>query len=143
MLHRPHRLPRAVRQRGFALATAILAIVVIGSLIAGVFFAATQQYRLGRNEVLTARATAAAEYGTNRTIAPNDPRGWSPRWDTLSPGDVDSTARNYTLAGGEAVSVRVTRIGDAATPLYLVASEGRAGGFLGARARRRTSTVVR
>jgi hypothetical protein len=38
--------------------------------------------------------------------------------------------------------VRVTRIGDAGSPLFLIASEGRAGPFSGAQARRRTSTIV-
>ena len=65
-------------RRGFALAVAIFAIVVIGALVAGIFYASTQQYRIGRNQVLQARADAIAEYGLNRAMVPEEqsPAGW-------------------------------------------------------------------
>jgi hypothetical protein len=37
------------KREGMALAMAMFAIVVIGALIAGAFFATTQDYRFGRN----------------------------------------------------------------------------------------------
>src|SRR5690242_10249921 len=49
------------RREGFALAVAIGAIVVIGALIAGAFFASSQQFRVGRNTLLQTRARTAAE----------------------------------------------------------------------------------
>ena len=35
-------------RRGMAMATALVAIVLIGALIAGTFFVSTQDYRVGR-----------------------------------------------------------------------------------------------
>jgi hypothetical protein len=123
---------------GFALAIAIFAIVVIGTLIAGIFFASMQQSRMARNQQLQANAMAAAEYGMNRTLAA-DWRGSS--WNTMPVGRTDSTSNTYSSHGATA-AVRVTRIGSANVPLFLVASEGTAGTLLGAMARRRTSTVL-
>ena len=53
------------RREGFALAAAIAAIVVIGGLIAGAFFASTQDYRQGRNTLASQAAFATAELGLN------------------------------------------------------------------------------
>ena len=125
-------------RRGFALAVAIFAIVVIGTLIGGIFFASMQQQRMARNQQLQANAMGAAEYGMNRTLA-TDWRGAT--WNTMPVGRVDSTSNSYTSHGATA-RVRVTRIGNANVPLFLVASEGRAGTILGASARRRTASVV-
>jgi Tfp pilus assembly protein PilV len=125
-------------REGFALAIAIFAIVVIGTLIAGIFFASMQQSRMARNQQLQANAMAAAEYGMNRTLAA-DWRGSS--WNTMPVGRTDSTSNTYSSHGATA-AVRVTRIGSANVPLFLVASEGTAGTLLGAMARRRTSTVL-
>jgi hypothetical protein len=125
-------------RRGFALAVAIFAIVVIGTLIGGIFFASMQQQRMARNQQLQANAMGAAEYGMNRTVAV-DWRGGT--WNTMPVGRVDSTSNTYTSHGASA-RVRVTRIGNANVPLFLVASEGSAGTILGARARRRTANVI-
>ena len=130
------RIPRS--REGFALAVAIFAIVVIGTLIAGIFFASMQQSRMARNQQLQANAMATAEYGMNRTLA-TDWRASS--WNTMAVGRTDSTSNTYSSHGATA-AVRVTRIGDPNVPLFLVASEGTAGTLLGARARRRTSTVI-
>jgi hypothetical protein len=59
----------------------------------------------------------------------------------MAVGRTDSTSNTYSSHGATA-AVRVTRIGDSNVPLFLVASEGTAGTLLGARARRRTSTVI-
>lgn len=138
----PNRIPNraaprpATRRRaGFALAVAVLAIVVIGALIGGVFFASTEQYRLGRNQQLQARAMAAAEYGQNRVITTD----WNANtFNRMAQGTVDSS-RSYTLANGTAVGVRVSALGSGT---FLVASEARAGSILGAQARRRTGILV-
>ncbi len=127
------------RREGFALAVAILAIVVIGGLIAGVFFATTEQLRMGRNQQLQARAMAAAEYGQNRTIVPGPVGlGWNAAITNMAMGRVDSLISLNTPDGGRA-AVRVTRIGNAT---YLVASQGTAGSSIRSQARRRTSLLV-
>ena len=130
---------------GFALAVAIFAIVVIGALIAGVFYASTQQYRIGRNQVLQARAVAIAEYGLNRALVPEGqaPNGWwkTQTWNTMALGAVDSSL-SYAAPNGAVTRVRVTRIGDANTPVFLIASEGRAGSPTTGQARRRMGMNV-
>ncbi|MGI9076558.1 MAG: pilus assembly PilX N-terminal domain-containing protein [Gemmatimonadaceae bacterium] len=127
------------RREGFALAVAILAIVVIGGLIAGVFFATTEQFRMGRNQQLQTRAMAAAEYGQNRAIVSGPiGQGWNAAISNMAMGGVDSSISLTTPDGGRA-DVRVTRIGNAS---YLVASQGTAGSSTRSRARRRTSLLV-
>jgi hypothetical protein len=121
-------------REGMALAMAMFAIVVIGALIAGAFFASTQDYRIGRNSLVAQRAFSAAEYGLNKTTA---------EWDkTLNLGIITGGERtlNYTFTDGGSAAVRITRINDYS---YWVVSEGSAGVNSPVEARRRTSTVVR
>ena len=129
----------ARRRSGFALALAIAAMVVIGTLIGGVFFAATQEYRLGRNALLQARALTAAELGLHAAITPA-PVG---KWDKLvfASLPVGATAPPVELLPGDGSvdTVRITRLRDAS---FLVVSEGRAGSERGARARRRIASVI-
>lgn len=127
------RHPRRAPRQGFALAVALFALVVIGALIAGVFFASTQEYRVGRNTLTQQRAFAAAEFGLNNAIA-----GWTgARYAPLAVGAVDSSTLNVT--GGQA-RVKVTRLNAMS---YWVMSEGVAGSGAMSESRRRTSAVVR
>ena len=50
-------------ERGMALAVAIFALVVIGALVAGAFYASTLEQRTGRNSLYAAEAAQAAETG--------------------------------------------------------------------------------
>jgi hypothetical protein len=50
-------------ERGIALPTAIFALVVIGALVAGIFFTARIEVRSGENTMSNARATEAAQGG--------------------------------------------------------------------------------
>lgn len=121
-------------REGMALAMAMFAIVVIGALIAGAFFASTQDFRIGTNSMVAQRAFSAAEYGLNKTTA---------EWDkTLNLGIVTGGDRtmNYTFADGGSAAVRITRINDYS---YWVVSEGSAGVNTPMEAKRRTSTIVR
>jgi len=67
----PSMSPSEKRREGFALAIAMVAIVVIGALIAGAFFTSTQEYRIGRNSLVDQRALAAAETGLTEPM-----QGW-------------------------------------------------------------------
>lgn len=67
--------PRLRARRGFAMALTLGAIVVIGLMIAGVFFISGTASRAGRDAMLQERAFRAAEAGLSRTIA---------QWDTDS-----------------------------------------------------------
>jgi Tfp pilus assembly protein PilX len=57
------------RRSGFALPVAVFAIVIIGALVAGAFFASTQEFRIGSNTIQQTRALGAAEFGLNQTQA--------------------------------------------------------------------------
>lgn len=59
----------AQNQRGIALPMAIFALVVIGGLVAGAFFVATQEQTVGRNTVKLQQAFAAAEAGVQLQVA--------------------------------------------------------------------------
>lgn len=114
---------------GFAVATAVFALVVVGALAMGTLFAGTHELRSGSEAIHQARAVMAAELGIEQTIATWD-RQWNGR---IARG----FGRRSTLstADGAVVTVHVTRLMD---ELFLVTSEARAGA-----ARRRVSRVVR
>jgi hypothetical protein len=57
------RHSRLTSERGMALAVAIFALVVIGALVAGAFYASTLEQRTGRNSMYAAEAAQAAETG--------------------------------------------------------------------------------
>ena len=111
------------RREGFALAIAMIAIVVIGALIAGAFFTSTQEYRIGRNSLVDQRAYAAAEAGVTQPI-----QGLLRQLNvTMSNG---STLPPDTLAlGSGAYAVRrITRLNNYT---FWVVSDGYAGGTTG------------
>lgn len=51
------------------MATALGGLVIIGVLIAGVFFTSNQELRVGTNTFVQERAFRAAEYGLNTSLA--------------------------------------------------------------------------
>ena len=55
--------PRLQEERGVALAVAIFAIVIIGMLVAGVFYASYLEQRTGENTLYAQQAFEAAESG--------------------------------------------------------------------------------
>ena len=107
------------RREGFALAVAMVAIVVIGALIAGAFFTSTQEYRIGRNSLMDQRAFAAAEAGVTQPI-----QSWIKQLNlSVLPGktlDPDT----LKIPGGSYAVRRVTRLDDYT---FWVVSDGYAG----------------
>src|SRR2546422_2107661 len=61
-------------ERGMALALAIFALVVVGALVAGAFFAGTQEQRVGENWRRLQQSFGAAETGLNEVV-----RCWDPQ----------------------------------------------------------------
>ena len=61
-------------ERGMALAIAIFALVVVGALVAGAFFAGTQEQRVAENTKRLQQSFGAAEMGLNEVI-----RNWKPQ----------------------------------------------------------------
>jgi Tfp pilus assembly protein PilX len=63
------RVRRLSDERGIALAVAVFALVVIGALVAGTFFAGRLEQQTGRNTFMAAQAAEAAEAGLNDVLA--------------------------------------------------------------------------
>src|SRR6267378_734941 len=60
-------------ERGMALAVAIFAMVVVGALVAGAFFAGTQEQRVGENQRRVQTSFGVAEAGAQETVLSWDP----------------------------------------------------------------------
>jgi hypothetical protein len=121
-------------RRGFALAMSLLAIVVIGAMVAGGYMAGVQYYRMGRNSLVEQRAMAATELGLDSAYAL-----WNKSWNTQATGTVTTLA--YAAPNGTWVdTLRITKLNQLSS---LVVSEGRAGGFsTPLSARRRVAMIV-
>ena len=89
---------------GMALPMVLGAITLIGTLIAGVMYLATQDYRVGANSLNETRAEAAAEMGLNRLTS-----DWDQSKNT-SMAVGDTLTKSYTDVGGASVKVFVTRL---------------------------------
>src|SRR5207249_9799251 len=55
-------------ERGMALAVAIFAMVVVGALVAGAFFAGTQEQRVGENQRRVQASFGVAEAGVQERV---------------------------------------------------------------------------
>lgn len=108
--------PNRCSERGFTLAIALFALVVIGALVSSAFFLGLQEQRVGRNTIKQEQAFGAAEEGAQLTLA-----SWnSTTFNDLAVGDsVTFTGSVSGKAGWYRGSV--TRLNDM---MYLVRSEG-------------------
>jgi hypothetical protein len=108
--------PKLTDRRGMALAVAIFALVVVGALVAGAFFAGHLEQRTGRNTVYAAQATDAAEAGLASVTG---------NWDALNLGAVainDSSVMNSVSLGGRtSYKATMVRVADG---LYVIKSLG-------------------
>ena len=137
------------RRDGFTIALALLAITVIGGLIAGIFYASTQEYRISRNGMLQARAQAAAEYGMNRAMYVDWNSGQGKFGTPMAVGTTDSTTFVYPNASlgvasldGATTTVRITKLSAGTFPIWLISSEGRAGRTAANQAYRKVSVTA-
>ena len=124
-------------REGFALAVALGAIVVIGTLIAGAFWTSMQHYRSTRNSLAKERALNAAEYGQSWVLA-----NWnSGTVKAMALGESVDYAPTVPDDLGE-VDVRMTRLNQTT---YWVVADGRSGEGEGAllEARARTNLILR
>ena len=133
-LHRPRiGHPSATPRQGIALPIALAAIVAIGALIAGVFFASTQEYRVGRNTLTAQRAFQGAEVGLSSVVS-----NWV--WtDRVKVGRTKAFAD--TTVDGTTVTRQITRV---SPTIFWVTSYATAGGqSADGRAQKRLNAVVR
>ena len=120
--------------RGFALALALMAIVLIAVMVTAALFAISQETRSGDVELLDNQATAYAELAALREIA-----AWNgPTCDALAVGAVllESPSAEPPLES----AVYITRLDSA---LFLVVGEGRVAARGVTRIRRRVAIAVR
>jgi hypothetical protein len=80
-------------ERGMALAVAIFALVVIGALVAGAFFAGTQEQRVGENQRRVQTSFGVAEAGAQERVL---------SWD---PATMNKRALYKPAAGGDSVVI--------------------------------------
>ena len=73
------KTPRLSDERGVALAVAVLALVVIGALVAGSFYAGRIEQQSGENTLYAAQAFEAAEAGAGTAISNWSPTTWNER----------------------------------------------------------------
>jgi hypothetical protein len=119
------QMPQPTKRReGFAMAVAMVAIVVIGALIAGAFFTSTQEYRVSRNSLVDQRAYSAAEAGVTQPI-----QGWLKALNLQMANGATNAPDTLKINGGGYAVRRVTRLDDYT---FWVMSDGYAGGTSGA-----------
>ncbi|UCC84217.1 MAG: hypothetical protein JSW46_04615 [Gemmatimonadota bacterium] len=107
------RLPARLREeRGFALAMAIFALVLLAAVVAGGYYSASQEFQIGRGMRSLTASFYAGEAGIREVL--ND---WDPDvYFALDPGDTLTLSR-VTLEGGSSYDARVVRVGRAADSL--------------------------
>src|SRR5687767_10918261 len=66
-------------ERGMALAVAIFALVVVGALVAGAFFAGTQEQRVGENQRRVHASFGVAEAGAQERVMTWNPEAMNRR----------------------------------------------------------------
>jgi type II secretory pathway pseudopilin PulG len=119
--------------RGFALAAALLVVVLIAVLVTAAVFTASQETHATSSEVLHQQVGAYAERAALLAVA-----GWScPECDQLPVGSV--LVRNPEADPPLESTVFITRLDSA---LFLVTGEGRAASTSPLRIRRRVSIVI-
>jgi len=83
-------------ERGMALAVAIFALVVVGALVAGAFFAGTQEQRVGENQRRVQTSFGVAEAGAQERVL------------TWVPGSMNKRPLYCPCAGGDSVQIADT-----------------------------------
>lgn len=122
-----------IKRKGIAIVAALGGIVVIGALIAGVFFVSTQESEISRGSLVHERAFRAAELGLNTTLAKWD----APEMYALPVGAM--TVKTYSGTGW-VDTVVVTKLTSQA---YSMLSTATAGSGRLARSRKKTLLSIR
>jgi hypothetical protein len=125
---------RLTTRKGMALPMALGSMVLIGMILAGVFFTATQENRVGRNTITQERAFRGAEFGLNNAYA---------KWNNVTMNSLANggvrTIVDDSSRRGWIDTVKVTRLN---TQSYVMVSTAYAGTGT-TQARHRTSNLIR
>jgi hypothetical protein len=133
----PMRTPRLADERGMALAVAIFALVVVGALVAGAFFAGNLEQSTGRNSVYAAEAADAAEAGAATVLADWDQFNLN----NLAVHESTTVALGTSLGARVSVTPKVIRLNDDLFLVRTFAKRTAAGGAT--LAQRSVATVAR
>ena len=98
------RTPNLRSERGIALVVAIVALVVIGAIVAGTFFVSTLEQKTAENSVEAAQAYQAAEAGIVKNVA-----NWDTGNNTLAV-DGNTTIAQDSVAAGTYFNVTISRL---------------------------------
>lgn len=110
------RRPRMDDERGIALAVTIFALVIIGALVAGVFFAGRLEQSTGQNTVFLAQASQAADAGADWVLG-----NWNKNTYNAMPVGSEIAFAEQTLGGRVYYQSTLRRLN---STLYLVRSAG-------------------
>jgi hypothetical protein len=133
----PMRTSRLAGERGMALAVAIFALVVVGALVAGAFFAGNLEQATGRNSVYAAEAADAAEAGSAGILADWDQFNLN----NIAKGDSVTVPMTTSLGARVSVTPKVIRLNDDLFLVRTFAKRTTAGGTT--LAQRTVATVAR
>ena len=113
-------------RKGFVLASALLAVLLIAALVAGVFFASTEATHMGLAAADRQLALSAAESSIEGTIA---------RWSAVdsAPGSIGEIRSASDVAGGMPVALYITRLDTAVYWIVDDAGPPRTGSSIGSR----------
>ena len=120
------------RREGFALAATILAMLVVGAIVTGGFYAASQEGQVARATSSADDALFIAETGMNNVMVQTTP---TTLVGIALNGNLNGTATNVT-AGGQTLGNYITRISRVADRLYVISSTAtvtRGGRYAGAK----------
>ena len=109
------RTPNLRSERGIALVAAIVALVVIGALVAGTFFVSSLEQKTAENSVDAAEAYQAAEAGIVKNVA-----SWNTSNNSLAT-DASTTIAQDSVAKGTYFNVTISRLNSS---LFLLKSVG-------------------
>jgi hypothetical protein len=127
---------RATSREGIAIPIALAAIIAVGALIAGVVFASTQEYRVGRNTMASHTAMHAAEVGLNKVVS-----SWTPERTKATVVGQTVTMPPDTIDGVAVVQKQYTRVSP--TMFWVTATAIAGSNSLQGRALKRLNTLVR
>ncbi|MGH7475368.1 MAG: pilus assembly PilX N-terminal domain-containing protein [Longimicrobiales bacterium] len=107
------------KQDGFALPAALLAMVVIGAVVTGGFYAAGQEDRISASSAGSREAFYMAEYGIEEVVGTQ----FRPWYQSIAIGST-ATASNAVMLNGDTAGVYDVTVRRLDDELYLITSEG-------------------
>lgn len=123
-------------ERGIALAISVFALVIIGALVAGTFFAGRLERSSGQNSAYQIQAFQAAEAGVATVV-----NNWLPStYNNQAEGDDVDVLTTSLGGGGQEFTTTVTKLN---SNLFLVRAEGRRVAGATVLARRMVGQLVR